>query len=237
MRCLEFAYVGAMNWAGFVPRDDSTGVRGDRCGFAWSRVEALTNYGLATGAAESVGHRPPCDTLGAVLPFPYAAGAGYVLSAASLRFIATDARVVDWVADAAGEGHEQLQWQKYEDTTTGYFLTFAPAPVHYINVQRWCHNHLCHKQGTLWSRGGGMLRPPTKATLLLHDLKHGSFGYAWELMERGAESYDHQSCLRARAPHPVGREQRPPRSRHPRSPLQHEHLHGLRGKARTLHLQ
>lgn len=31
-----WAFVGAINWAAFVPRADDFGIRGDRCGFGWS---------------------------------------------------------------------------------------------------------------------------------------------------------------------------------------------------------
>ena len=195
LRCLEYALVGAINWAAFVPRARDTGVMGDRCGFAWSRVEALTNFGREQGTG-SHRHSPSCAALGAVLPFPYAAGAGYVLSAATLRFLATPL-IARWAAEASGARREELQWQKYEDTTTGYWLTFAPQPVHYINVQRWVHNMLCHKQGHLWSKGGGMLRPPTDSTLLVHDLKSAGFSYAWHLVQHGAAKYDHETCLRS----------------------------------------
>ena len=35
-------------------------------------------------------------------------------------------QVRSWVAEAAGEDRERLQWQKYEDTTLGYWLQYAP---------------------------------------------------------------------------------------------------------------
>ena len=41
----RLAFAGAINWAGFVPRADDFGVRGDRCGFGWSLRASLTNFG------------------------------------------------------------------------------------------------------------------------------------------------------------------------------------------------
>eukprot|EP00966_Prymnesium_polylepis_P308224 7122747-Prymnesium_polylepis.1 len=196
LRCLEYALIGAINWAAFVPRSHATGVMGDRCGFAWSRVEALTNFGLQVGTPGTKGYAPACDEAGAVLPFPYAAGAGYVLSAAALQFIAGPL-VSRWVAEASGPRREEYQWQKYEDTTTGYWLSYAPRAVAYVNVQRWVHNMLCHKQGHLWSKGGGMLRPPSDTTILVHDLKSGGFEYAWQLAQHGAAGYEHEACVRS----------------------------------------
>ena len=112
-----------------------------RCGFAWSRVEALTNFGREQGTG-SHRHSPSCAALGAVLPFPYAAGAGYVLSAATLRFLATPL-IARWAGEASGARREELQWQKYEDSTTGYWLSYAPQRVHYLNVYRWVHDMSC----------------------------------------------------------------------------------------------
>ena len=33
---------------------------------------------------------------------------------------------VEPLADAAGPGRNELQWQKFEDTSTGYFVAHAP---------------------------------------------------------------------------------------------------------------
>ena len=127
--------MGAINWAGVVPRAEDSGVRLDRCGFGWGLRASLHNYGTSFGARGSAGYIEACDLRGAALPLPYATGAGYIFSAALLRWVATDPKVVGWVAEAAGPEREALQWQKYEDTTTGYWLTHSPEPVEYVRVR------------------------------------------------------------------------------------------------------
>eukprot|EP00965_Chrysotila_dentata_P148500 4902997-Pleurochrysis_carterae.AAC.1 len=87
--------------AGLVPRALDTGVRADRCAFGWGLHASLSNFGA------SWNNQVPCDARGAVLPFPYATGAGYIFSAALLSFVANSAEVRGWVADAAGSDHEQ----------------------------------------------------------------------------------------------------------------------------------
>ena len=75
-----------------------------------------------------------CDTRGGVLPFPYGTGACYLFSAALLRFIASSPGVTRWVADAAGPSREELQWQKFEDTSTGYWLSYCPHTIQFIDI-------------------------------------------------------------------------------------------------------
>ena len=43
-----------------------------------------------------------------------------------------------WVRAAAGETREELQWQKFEDTTFGYWLQYAPfaSQIRYVDVAR-----------------------------------------------------------------------------------------------------
>ena len=99
------------------------------------------------------------------------------------------------VRNAAGPTREELQWQKFEDTSTGYWLTYAPFKIEYMNVGRWVHDMACHPNGAHKARGGGLYRPPSNATLLVHNLKNGGFHYAAELMAHGSDSYDHRSCM------------------------------------------
>ena len=47
------------------------------------------------------------------------------------------------MAEAAGPEREALQWQKYEDTTTGYWLSFAPRRVHYVDLAVGVHDAAC----------------------------------------------------------------------------------------------
>lgn len=141
---MQYQLIGAINWAAVVPNAHVTGVRNDRCGFGWSIDSSLRNYGTSFGkpcaSFPCPGYWPACDTLGAVPPFPYGTGAGYVLSAAVLRWLAADAHVIRWVREAAGTTREAVQWQKYEDTSTGYWLSYAPFNIEYVNVGRWVHD-------------------------------------------------------------------------------------------------
>ena len=47
-------------------------------------------------------------------------------------------QVSRWVLEARGPSREALQWQKFEDTTLGYWLQYAPfAPqIRYVDVAR-----------------------------------------------------------------------------------------------------
>lgn len=42
--------------------------------------------------------------------------------------------------------------------------------------------------------GYRLYRPPSNATLLLHNLKNGGFNVGWELMQPNAPPYDHARC-------------------------------------------
>ena len=198
LRCKEHLFIGAINWAGVVPQARNTGVRNDRCGFGWGAGAALANYGATFGKPCSSfpcpSYFPPCDKLGAVPPFPYGTGAGYVFGAATLRWVATDAAVINWVRQAAGPTRDAIQWQKFEDTSTGYWLSYAPFTVLYVNVGRWVHDFVCHKNGAHKAEGGGLYRPPCNLTLFVHNLKHGGFHYASHAMSQGATLYDHEQC-------------------------------------------
>ena len=68
-------------------------------------------------------------------PFPYGTGAGYIFSNSVNAWLSTDTQVIKWVRDAAGATREELQWQKFEDTSTGYWLTYSPFTIEYMNVR------------------------------------------------------------------------------------------------------
>ena len=132
---------------------------------------------------------------GAVLPVPYAAGAGYIFSANLLSWVATSDAVSGWVADARGESREALQWQKFEDTSTGYWLSYAPRTVHYVDVSPLVHDIDCHPEGARLRDGDGTYRPPSNASLLVHNLKTPSaFAYAHEHMRGDAVPFDQNRC-------------------------------------------
>jgi hypothetical protein len=179
-----------------VPRSADFGVRGDRCGFGWSLQAALSNFGASFGTPGTPGYIEACDSRGGVLPFPYGTGAGYLFSAALLRFLASSAEVTGWVADAAGPTHEALQWQKFEDTSTGYFVSHSPRTVRYVDIGPLVHDVFCHVQGERKRRGGGTYRPPTNVSLFVHNLKGPTaFAFAWEHMQATTLPYDHERCV------------------------------------------
>ena len=186
--------VGSINWASVVPRATDTGVRADRCGFGWQMSQALDNFGSSFGTPGSKGFFPSCDGIGGVPPFPYGIGAGYIFSAALLNWVATAPQVLRWVAEArGGPEREALQWQKFEDTSTGYFLTYSPEPVEYVDIGVWVHDMTCHARGEEKRTRVGLYRPPARSTIIAHNLKRGGFSAAWELMQPNA-SYDDRRC-------------------------------------------
>ena len=199
LRCAEtdpMLFIGAINWASYVPQSNEFGVRGDRCGFGWSLHAALSNFGATFGQRGSPGFIEACDARGGVLPFPYGTGAGYLFSAALLRFVASSAEVTGWVADAAGPTRETFQWQKFEDTSTGYFVSRSPRTVRYVDIGPLVHDVFCHVQGERKRRGGGTYRPPTNVSLFVHNLKSPTaFAFAWEHMQATTLPYDHERCV------------------------------------------
>ena len=52
----------------------------------------------------------------------------------------------------------------------------------------------CHAEGIRKAKGGGLYRPPSNTTLLVHNLKNGGFHYAAKMMIDGADSYVHKDC-------------------------------------------
>ena len=193
----RFVFLGAINWAAAVPRAEDFGIRLDRCGFGWDLKSALSNFGKSwtTQTTHGSGVIEACDVRGAVLPVPYAIGAGYIFSAALLRWLATDPQVGRWVAEAAGPEREALQWQKYEDTTTGYWLSYAPRRVHYVDLAVGVHDAACRPEGDRKRDEDSTYRPPANNSLLVHSLKRpGAFAYAYEHMRGDALPYDHDEC-------------------------------------------
>jgi len=191
-----WAFIGAINWAAYVPRAHWSGVRGDRCGFGWGLGAALNNFGQSFGKPNTKSFQPACDKIGAVPPFPYGTGAGYFFSSALLRWFAADPDVVGWVAAARGPDREALQWQKFEDTSTGYWLTYARERVNYVNIGRWVHDWSCRPDGEEKRNGGGLYRPASSISLLVHNLKRGGFHYGWQLMQDANATYEHHACQR-----------------------------------------
>ena len=196
LRCAPHVLVGAINWASLIPAAADVGDRAERCGFGWQMYPAIHNYGLATTVAAAPG--ASCAERGAVPPFPYPIGACYIFSRALLRWVATDPGVVGWVNDALhGADREALQWQKFEDTTTGYWLTFSPEPVQFVDIAKYMHDFSCRADGERARWHAQLYRPPANTTLVAHQLKRGGFRTASALMRTGA-IYDHEACKRDR---------------------------------------
>ena len=124
------------------------------------------------------------------------------------------------MADAArGGDREELQWQKYEDTSTGYWLSYAPRQVHYVDLAVGVHDAACRQDGARKRYEDGTYRPPANTTLLAHNLKRpAAFAYAFEHMRGAAAPYEHAACRAAieGAPPPGGG---PLLARHPEGVL------------------
>jgi hypothetical protein len=176
--CRAHVLLGAIHWSGVVPRSNHSGVRIDRCAWGWSTDTALYSFHMPVEATSS-----PCDEAGSLLPLPFAAGAGYVLSAAAAHWVGTNTDVAQWVSEASGGDHERLQWQKYEDTTLGYWLAYAPFRVTYVDVGRHSHQLMACSKDNEADNGvgkatsiralkrGNQMRPPTSQSVFVHDLK------------------------------------------------------------------
>ena len=170
---------------------------GDRCGFGWSLHAALSNFGRSYGTRGVPGYVEACDLRGGVLPFPYGTGAGYIFSGPLLRWVATSPLVTGWVADARGADREELQWQKFEDTSTGYWLSHSPRTIQHVDIGPQIHDAACHLEGGEKRELGGTYRPPANVSVLVHNLKTPSaFAFAWHRMRGEGVPYDHTACMR-----------------------------------------
>ena len=195
LRCRDNVVVGAINWASLIPRAPDVGNRAERCGFGWTMYPALHNFGL-TGLDAAT--PASCVDRGAVPPFPYPIGAAYIFSGPLLRWIATSQEVTGWVAAALqDEQHEALQWQKFEDSTTGYWLSYAPGGARFVDISKYMHDFACRPDGERARWHSQLYRPPANTTLVTHQLKRGGFRTTAMLMRTGAV-YDHVACLRDR---------------------------------------
>ena len=128
----------------------------------------------------------------------------YIFSSALVGWLGTSAEIGGWVQEAMGAEREVLQWQKYEDTSTGYWLTYAPFTVRYINMGVWVHDFVCHARGEEKRARGGTYRPPNNASIFVHNLKNGGFAAAWELAQPNVK-YDHARCVRDMNHLPIAR--------------------------------
>ena len=75
-------------------------------------------------------------------------------------------------------------------TDGSVFVSLVPAR----QIARWVHDMNCHAEGIRKAKGGGLYRPPSNTTLLVHNLKNGGFHYAAKMMIDGADSYVHKDC-------------------------------------------
>ena len=158
------SYIGSFQWTSVIPKSYVAGVRLDRCGFAWTLEQSVRMHLLY------------CPR-GATLPFPYAAGAGYFMSSQVSRWLG-EKLISDWVQEAfRGKEKEVLQWQKYEDTSLGYWLTYYPHTINHINIGKWVHNFNCAQRGKF-----DLYRLPSPDTIILHDMKRSAHRYSWALI-------------------------------------------------------
>ena len=98
LRCAEtdpMLFIGAINWASYVPRSADFGVRGDRCGFGWSLHASLTNFGNSPGV-------PFRDDLGVRLSGPACACVFFVAMGAFSCFDEATLFAVRTICDFPG---------------------------------------------------------------------------------------------------------------------------------------
>ena len=113
-------FVGAINFASYVPRSNEYGVRGADA--AWVDLHAASPIWRDICERGTPGFVEACDVRGGVLPFPYGTGAGYLFSAALLKHVASSAEVSGWVARGRAYYARALNG-KFEDTSTGYCVS------------------------------------------------------------------------------------------------------------------
>lgn len=170
--------MGTIHWTSIIPKHREAGVRMDRCAFGWNHVASLHNVRWDS-----------CHARGGTLPFPYAAGAGYVFSRSLLRDVVTDKSIRRWVADARSD--EDVQWQKNEDASWGYMIASVSNRTTYVSMVRWNHNFKCRP-----GKPGGLYRSATPTSIVVHDVKRPDcVPYVWSLM-RG-RPFRSDECRRA----------------------------------------
>ena len=193
LRCLKYAFIGSIQWASYIPKAKFSGVRGDRCGFSWDM------YGAIRAFTDMGDGRASCLAKGGVVPLPYAAGAAYIFSGPVLNWVGTASTVRNWVDEAGGPDREEFQWQKYEDTTTGYWLSYAPMNVTYVNIGYWLHDFACYPNAEVEKTHlkGFLNRPPANFSLFVHQLKSNGFDFVHHVTqsEYGTPRYDHERCV------------------------------------------
>ena len=221
LSCHSNVFLGPMRWTSWLPAVPALGIRSIPCGYSTGGLlDALQKLSkpMTTlfGADPAVAQRS-CDALGAVPPFPFALGSGYIFSSALLRRLANSTAIARWVdeAQAAGPGDPQIIF--FSDTTVGYWLSLllrdsaaaSAHPVVYVDIAPWFHDHCCrppgsagkeaarrHAQQAAW-RCGDNYRPASPTSLLVHGLKHGGFRFAFEQTSSNGSSGSRLGSRRA----------------------------------------
>ena len=64
---------------------------------------------------------------------------------------------------------------------TGYWLSYAPFTIRYVDIGPMIHDIVCHVDGARKRERGGTYRPPANTSVLVHNLKTPSaFGWVPE---------------------------------------------------------
>ena len=198
--CHRHAFVGPMLWTSWLPALREVGIRSLPCGYSTGGLlGALQKLSQPITTLFDLHRRisnTPCDELGAVPPFPFALGGGYVFSSALLQRLASSPLVAQWVAAAeATQGHEgEPQVVFFSDTTMGYWLSLLTKDdaqkggeegmeedaIAYVDIMPWAHDSCC--PGPSQAKGSkartcrqSNTRPPSPTSLLVHGLKRGGF--------------------------------------------------------------
>lgn len=179
------AFVGSIHWTSVVPRDERAGVLLDACAFGWTRVASL----------RALIGSPSCQRRGATLPIPYAAGAAYFFARPLLRELVAAQHIRKWVRDAGGPSRNSLQWQKHEDSSTGYFLTYLPVNVTYVHMGARLHDFRCRPKQK--ARSNALYRPADPVLSgLVHSLKCPSL-HEYAAAALASDSYNETECRAA----------------------------------------
>ena len=97
---------------------------------------------------------------------------------------------------AEGVRSNLVRAEKFEDTSTGYWLSYAPQRVHYVDIGPLVHDIDCHPEGARLREGDGTYRPPANSSMLVHNLKTPSaFAYVHAQLRGGARPFEMNACM------------------------------------------
>ena len=162
LACHRHVFLGPMRWSSWIPEVRSFGILGVPCAVATGGLLASLkslSKPIATlfNIKDRAVRRTPCDALGAIPPFPFALGGGYVFSMPVASWLATNADIANWITSslAATPGVDS-QVTFFSDTMFGHWLSNAPRwPLLYFDVDPWVHDSCCPEPAKMARFGAG----------------------------------------------------------------------------------